>query len=468
MIVEERSMKKKLMIAVAALAVLTIALPAFAVEFKYGGYYHVRWQSNNHLTGSNDNPDFPFDSGNPDDNNNYADQRLRMYFDFIASENLQVVTKWEVDTLWGNSFDKFSTGGGVGADSINLEMKNVYVDFAVPYTPVRARLGVQGLAFLTGWIVDDDFSAAQFITKLEPVEIKAGYIGAQNNNVTDERENIDDLFLSVDYSHGPFSASLVGFYQFGHDAVPVAETNGGQLDFVDSRDNHLFDLGVALGFKQDWFDATINYVQNLGSYDHLSGRDDNIDYRGYMIEGIANFTFNPFTFSVGGFLTSGDTNPDDDTNNAFQYPRGRSHYWSEILGLGTLDQNISTSFIDPAKDTHTAQQLADVNKGGFSTSDGPSNLWTINAAAAWQALEKTKFTASYYYIGTQKAVLANFQNGDESSSIGHEIDFYVDQELFDGLALRLVGAYLFANEGYTVFSNDHDAYEAGAVLSWKF
>jgi hypothetical protein len=64
--------------------------------------------------------------------------------------------------------------------------------------------------------------------------------------------------------------------------------------------------------------------------------------------------------------------------------------------------------------------------------------------------------------------LANVVNGDDSSSIGHELDFYVDQQLFDGLTLRLVGAYLFANEGYTIFSGDDDAYEAGAVLSWKF
>jgi hypothetical protein len=457
-------MKKQLMIAVALLAALTIALPAFAVEFKYGGYYHVRWQSNDNLTGSN---------GDPDDNNNYMDQRLRLYFSFVASENLQLVTKWEVDTLWGNNFDKFSTGGGVGADSINLEMKNVYVDFAIPYTPVRANLGVQGLAFLTGWIVDDDFSAAQFSTKLDPVTIKGGYIAAQNNNVTDARENIDDLFLSVDYSHGPFSGSLVGFYQSGHDALAVARTRGGPLDFVDARDNNLFDLGLALGFKQDWFDAYINYVQNLGSYDQDAPRGEhNIDYRGYMIEAGANFTFNPFTFSVGGFLTSGDTNPNDDTNNGFQYPEGKSHYWSEILGLGSLDQTVGGSYLNPVRgvplDTGTAQQLDNANKGGFNAADFPTNLWTVNGAVAWQALEKTKFTASYYYIGTQKAVLANLDNGNESSSIGHEIDFYVDQDLFDGLSLRLVGAYLFTNAGYTIFSDDDNAYEAGAVLSWKF
>jgi hypothetical protein len=461
-------MKKRTMfVAVAVLVMVAVALPALAIEFKYGGYYHWRWITSDNLTGSN---------GRPDDNQNYFDQRLRMYFDFVGSENLQVVTKWEVDTLWGNSFDKFSTGGGVGADSINLEMKNVYIDFAVPYTPARAKLGVQGLAFLTGWIVDDDFSSANFTVKLDPVEIKVGYIAGANNDVTSTRDNIDDVFVSIDYSNGPFSGTLLGFYQDGHDAafeyltgnlgVPVS--NGGPLQFHPTHDNQLFDLGLALAYKQEWFDVFLNYVQNLGSYDDLTLGGRTIDYRGFMVEAGANFNFKPFTFMIGGFLTSGDTNPNDGTDHAFQYPEGRSHYWSEILGLGTLDQNISTSYLNPAKNTNTNQTLDAANKGGFSVADGPSNIWTISAGAAWQALEKTKLTLTYYYVGTEKEVLANVNNGKTSNSIGHEIDFYIDQDIMDKLTLRLVAAYLVADDAYTIFRHDDDAYKAGAVLSWKF
>ena len=468
-----KNMKRIIFVVVAVLATVALALPVLAVEFKYGGMYYVRWQSNQNLSGFN---------GHPSDDNNYMDQRLRMYFDFVGSENLQVVTKWEVDTLWGNSFDKFSTGGGVGADAINLEMKNVYIDFAIPYTPVRANLGVQGLTLLSGWIIDDDFSAANFSSKFGPVEIKAAYIAGQNNNVTSTRDNIDDVYLSIDYSNGPFSASLVGFYQDGHDAafeyytgnlgVPV--TNGGPLEFHPTQNNQLFDLGLALAYKQDWFDVFLNYVQNLGSYDDLVIKGRQVDYRGFMVEAGANFVLKSFTFTLGGFLASGDTDLNDGTNNAFQYPEGRSHYWSEILGLGTLDNNISGSYLNPVrttpKSTGTVQSINDfpANKGGYSVADGPSNIWTISAGVAWQALESTKLTATYYYVGTEKSVLANDRTGETSSSIGNEIDFYVDQEIMPKLKLRLVGAYLFANDAYTVSPHDENAYEAGAMLEWKF
>ena len=52
--------------------------------------------------------------------------------------------------------------------------------------------------------------------------------------------------------------------------------------------------------------------------------------------------------------------------------------------------------------------------------------------------------------------------------IGHEIDFYIDQDVVDGLKLRLVGAYLFAGDAYTYLPDDDNAWEAGARLQWSF
>jgi len=414
-----KEMKKRLMMLVAIVAVVAIALPAFALEFKYGGLYRLRWQSNNNVTDGD---------SSSDDNQNYMDQRLRMYFTFIASENLQVVTKWEVDTIWGNSFDKFSTGGGVGSDSINLEMKNAYVDFNIPYTPVRTTLGVQGISLMTGWMIDDDFSAAKFSAKFAPISVTMGYIAAQNNNVTDEGENIDDLFISVDYASGPFKASLVGMFQDGHNtdvstffnprmssgaigqgigAIPPGFGFGGSSVPTNAittgvvEDNMFFDLGMNFSYKIDWMSAYINFVKNFGSFDEfVFSNGDSVDYTGYMVDAGANFYYGPFTFNLGGFLASGDNlSGNDDSDGNFRYPRGASHYWSEILGLGTLDQSIGGSYLNPARATpatvKSGDQLGDRarrNPGdaGYMAADVPSNLWMINAGVAYQALEKNQ------------------------------------------------------------------------------
>ena len=509
-------MKKHLVMLVAILAIVAITVPAFAVEFKYGGMYRLRWQSNDNVVdGSNDF----------DDNQNYMDQRFRMYFSFVGSENLQVVTKWEVDTLWGNSFDKFSTGGGVGADSINLEMKNVYVDFNIPYTPVRSTLGVQTVTLMTGWVIDDDFSTAKFSAKFDPIRVTIGYIAGQNNDVTTTQENIDDVFISLDYAEGPWKASLVGLFQDGHNtdvstffnprmstgsigegsAVPLGGFTVGGVPVPTNaivtavggvplaNDNFLFDLGISLGYKIDWISAYVNFVKNFGSFDLLPTLTDrSVDYTGYMVEGKADIFCGPFTFSLGGFLASGDNfdpNNDDEDGN-FRYPRGASHYWSEIMGLGSLDQSVGGSYLNPVRrdaagvatplSTKTGDQLSDNFKNvpgnrGYMAADVPSNLWMVNAGIAYQALEKTKLTFNYYYIATQEKVLSGFgerRNGtffaETDNSIGHELNLYIDQGIVDGLNLRIVGAYLIANDAYTVNNKDDDAWEAGMVLQWAF
>jgi hypothetical protein len=447
-------MKKYLMMTLAVLVAVAVAMPAFAVEFKYGGLYRLRYQSKDNLKDGHDKEyalgDEERDNGLWDDNGNWIDQRLRMYFTFIASERLQVVTKWEADTLWGNETPGAGRhgGGDVGADATNLEMKNAYIDFMIPNTPTRAKLGVQGITLMEGWLVSDDFSAAVLTTPLDPVEVMLGYIAARNEDVFDEAENIDDWVLAVTYGQGPFSAAGIVFYQYGHD-------NAVSTSFADGvTNNHLVDLGVALGYKMDMVAAKLNFIKNFGSYDH---HGEDVDYEGWMINAGVDFFVQNFTLSLGGFYTSGDNDVTESDGN-FAHLAGRSYYWSEMMGLGTLDANVG--------EAGDYDRVAD--NGNYRAWDGPSNLWTITAGVAWQALETTKLTFNYYYIGTADSVVADEQTGETDDSIGHELNLYLDQDVVDGLKLRLVGAYLFADDAFTVNPDDDDAYELGAQLQWAF
>jgi len=446
-------MKKILVTIVVLLAAVTIALPASAFEVKYGGLFRVRSQNNNNITGSVAN-----------DKQNYIDQRLRVFMEFIASENLKVVTGWEMDTLWGGNTSKINTGH---RDTINVELKHAYADFMIPCTPLRAKVGLQPIAFMRGWIIDEDFTGANLSADFAPVTVAAGYIAEVNNNpgafAADRDANwtgrVDDWYLAATYAQGPFTAGLVGFYQYGHDAGELGGTSyNGIADAPLGTGDNLFDLGVNLGYKMDWMNLFVHYVQNLGSFDAV-GSGSSVDYRGFMVEGGANIFYGPFTFNLGGFIASGDDPENGDEYNGFAYPQGRSHYWSEIMGLGSLDASLGYGIQD---------RISAANNGGYQAGDGPSNLWTVTAGAAWQALDVTKLTFNYYYIGTHKSVLSDLDTLDDSNSIGHEFDIYVDQKVVDGLMLRLVAAYMIAENGYTVYSDDPNPWELGAVLSWSF
>ncbi len=466
-----KEMKRHLTMLVVLVASLALATPAIAaVEFKYGGQYRIRAISDYGMV-TTDNLD-----GTTDRNRNFIDTRLRLYFNFVASENLRLVTKFEVgDTVWGNpAAVGRGSGGGVGADGVNFETKNAYVEFGIPQTPIWASVGIQGIKLLDSWIIDDDFSAAVLRAKFDPIGVHLGYIGKQNLNVSDESANIDALFLSVDYNDhvgpGALHANVVGYWQYGHKTavsafpapspfVPTGQiTPAGPIPafpgIIDN--NNLFDLGFKLAYSMDWMSAYLTFVKNLGKIEIIG--DDDAKYQGWMIDAGMNFYHGPYTMNVGGFYTSGQAVDDDSSNiKQFTYPLGTYKYFSQIMGGGILDSPALIGHRDP-NGALTGQWT------GFGT---PSNLWTITVGGAWQALDATKVSASYWYWGASERV--ENRDGGTSRDIGHELNLILTQGIVDGLNLDLVGAVLFTGDAYSAEpSGNDDVYQVGARLLWNF
>ncbi len=553
-------MKKHLLVFVAVLLAVAIAMPAFAaVEFKYGGQWRNRVVNEDNVRDGTELNGYYGPGYNSDDNRFFLDQRLRLYFTFAASKNLKVVTKFEIgDVIWGDPNNAGvrtgpGSGGNVGADAVNLETKNAYVEFNIPNTPSTAILGIQTLMLLDSWIVDDDFSAAVLVTKLDPFKVTLGYVAGQNGftnssgsiglKYTQQNANVDSMFAAVDYAQGPFKASGIFFWQNGHNSTvsmdpatlntPVTSYTGTAGNFMNQAlidSNNLFDLGFNLTYKTDWLLAYVNFVKNLGSVDYkanlpviqnqaLTGWQSSSDYTGFMVDAGVTYFCGPYTFNIGGFYTSGpdlsndvryyapvpqgnsatainNTLPFPGTNskdiNWFTYPLATSKYFSEIIGGGVLGDDIyvtrgytnSSAFpYNGAGQIGSNSKMSTVFWRGYSF---PTNLWTITAGGSWQVAEKTKISASYWYFGTAESVPVAFKTlgGTElsmSSSIGHELDFYVDQGIVDGLTLTLVGAYLIADDAfcplpigasnaqsiYTASQADN-AYKLGARLQWNF
>jgi hypothetical protein len=449
-----------------------------------------------------------------------------MFIDFVSSENLKVVVKLEANTIWGAygspTARNIVGGGNVGADNNNLGVKNTYVDFNIPNTPLNAKVGVQGIALVDSWIVDSDFSAALFTANLKPFTVSLGYVSGQNFNTVSESENVDDFVAVVSYKEGPFTASLVGFYQYAHntpasifpqigalfddplqtnvEAAPFAYTNPwlgkvpAPFNGIQAFNNNLFDLGFQLGYKIDYLSAYLNFVKNFGSvklspgYPANTSNDlinnqtlssvfqDKVNYQGWMVDAGASYFCGPWTFNLGGFYTSGDKvdttqltvdnkvvgyfpYPNSGDIKSFVYPLSTSKYFSEIMGGGILD-NVAP------------------NGGYWRGYPNPFNVWTITAGGAWQALPQTKLSLSYWYFGTSNKVPARYNsvNGSwtTSSNLGSEIDFYITQNIVDKLNLDLVAAYMITGEAFRAQTADYNypgasnCYEFGARLQWAW
>jgi hypothetical protein len=514
-------MKKFLVMGIALFVAVAVAAPAMAakVDFSYGGVIRARAFSQSNFYGF----------GSDDDSVRF-DYRLRLYFTYTASENLKLVTKFEIgDVIWGGP----DTTGRVGADGKDVEVKNAYVDFNIPNDMLllNAKVGTQPFVFMDSWIVDDDFTGAYLNAKpSDGWKVGLGYIGAQNTDLFENEENIDDYFLHVDYNCAPFNAQFVFFFQNAHDTwasadpgtlntpvkgvIPNVRTfdvdnsfstadnffrsallidavrrapgyaiNPNTLlpDEVDitAGGNQLFDVGLQLKYKDDVWSAYLNAAMNFGSVDWISSFYDvngnllhsgvsSSDYEGWMIDAGGAYYCGPWTFNLGGFYTSG---PDDIKSQYTVNGRPSTDISWFTYPLATskyFSEIIGGGIFDNVAPAHE-----DLQWRGYGF---PTNLWTINVGAAWQVMPETKLALGYWYFSSSEEVLSsatfNRNTGlfrfDFDNSIGHEIDFNITQKVTDSLMLDLVAAYLVAGDAYSEDSDDDDAIELGARLQWSF
>ena len=116
---------------------------AKAVDFKIKGAFDVSFEASNVMP-----------RGIKGSDTFGAIERLRTQIDAIASENVSGSLLFTVGTgtmNWGKSGD----GASLGADSSkNLGVRHAYIDWLVPRTDIKVRMGMQPQllpGYVTGW-----------------------------------------------------------------------------------------------------------------------------------------------------------------------------------------------------------------------------------------------------------------------------------------------------------------------------
>jgi len=170
-------MRKFLAVAAVAALALAVAVPAMALDFKFGGEYRVRFYTGTNV-GFQDNPGTFAVPGD------FRGVQLRVRPRFDVSDDNQNITatlRLEIgDTEFGNGGGAHGvttgpgdggvnyltpggsrvgngSGGSIGNDGVNVETKWAYIDAAFPFgIPLRARAGLQAWYLPKGILVDDD------------------------------------------------------------------------------------------------------------------------------------------------------------------------------------------------------------------------------------------------------------------------------------------------------------------------
>lgn len=191
-------MKKIATLLLAAGLVFSAATGASAIDFKAKGQWIMSFDygQNGRFTGGNGMTGY---NGSEDEFN--AKQRVRLQLDAVASEALSGTAFFEIGAqTWG----KASEGGALGADGSNqVKVKNAYIDWLVPQTDLKVRMGIQGMAipsFTTGSnVFNDDVAGITAAYQFnENVGLTALWARPWNDNYTDSVGTRSNYMDNVD------------------------------------------------------------------------------------------------------------------------------------------------------------------------------------------------------------------------------------------------------------------------------
>lgn len=171
---------QKQMLTIAAAGALTAvtALPALAFENEFHGLFNFNTAFSNFNTGATG--DFKPNQATWGDNrkmNNYLEQRTRIFYTAKASDDLKLVTGFEMNTRFGNTSSTAGsgTGGRLDTDMINIVTKWAYLDFNVGKN-FNTKLGQMAYKdTIKGLFIDADVPAVMTTTKLGNYTLGLGF-----------------------------------------------------------------------------------------------------------------------------------------------------------------------------------------------------------------------------------------------------------------------------------------------------
>lgn len=167
---------------------LAAAQPSSAVEFRAKGVWLASFQYGQHGNFSGKGTGY-----DPSEDEFEARSRVRLQIDAVASENLSGQVYFEIGkSIWGKAGTSAQGGAALGADETIVKVKRAFIDWKVPHTDLKVRMGIQGLGLphmaLDGpTVFQSDVAAVTASCTFTPnVSVTAFWARPYNDNYTGE------------------------------------------------------------------------------------------------------------------------------------------------------------------------------------------------------------------------------------------------------------------------------------------
>lgn len=352
-----KKMKKLMTLILAAGLFFAGTVPsANAIEFKAQGEWLMGFGAGDaSLINKTRTGNGPKSKYNNDDKFS-AMQRVRLQLDAVASENLSGTVLFELlESTWGQA----ESGGALGADEKIVGVLNAYIDWAVPNTDLKVRMGLQPIEMpnVAGGssILNTDALAAVTLNYQFNENVGATLMWGRpyNDNYTGEGidnsknnylDNLDLIALSVPITFDGIEVTPwimygiigqnVGRPGMEEDAVDgwvageyagptdLFAFNGAAPDTLTRRHANTSAFWAGLPFKLSFWDPlnievdlNYGYVESIGRYDvtnHYNRVDKRADSRreGWLAKALIEYKMDWGTPGIFGWYASGDdSNP---------------------------------------------------------------------------------------------------------------------------------------------------------------
>lgn len=417
-------MKKQLIALSAVAMVAAAAVPALAFENEFHGMYKFMGYQSNFFNGTTFVPSDADKILSKDSHSGFmAEQRARLQYIAKASDNLKLVTHFELDARFGGKAEGYlgTTGndaGNLDADQLTLETKNVYLDFNCPITGTNVKAGIQPWAdsyqnvFLLA-----DMTGVYATKKVDLLAVSLGWFRVDDNTT---RNKIDPGGMTTDL-----------IIVDGKFAVNKDITVGASYYNVQN------DTGVAVASGGDVFELL-----------HMVGVNADLKFGPASIKPFFAYQFgdrnatDKISAFAGGVVTKTKVGPGA-VNASVVYLSGDDNNTGKNKDFKSI-ASANSQYFNPANMWLLVRNGQAVNSSANITGNDLSvgNRGFVGFFAGYEGTAgKVFYNANVGYAMTAE------ERGNEDGSLGTEINAQVGYKLYDNLSISASAAYAMLGKG---------------------
>jgi len=424
-------MKRNKLLVAAAAGALTVAaaVPAFALENEFHGAFTAFYDLSNYTASS----DFGFTNNMAGlqknaPTQNYFVQRARLGYTAKVSDQVKLNTKFELDyTYWGNSSyapnsnnggSARNSGGALGADSVNLETKNVFLE--LNYPTVNTKIGMMPYYdSFKGVLFDADMAGILFSKDYSNANVSAGFFRMFDNGSTLGRNTYDLISLDGKYTVSKdFKVGGAYYYITDNRASNADGQNAGTLI---AGDANVHSLGLNAEGK-------VGPVALSGfGMAQFGDRDDTHKAKGYALNLSAKAAVMGGTLRSDFLYVSGGKNAFYVPFTSFGGSEGGTFYDSEMIMLHR-DKNAKTL------DTAIIYNLNNFDQGVIMGTVGYDHPCTDKITSS--------INAGFAAVAKNNGSNAN----GKSDYLGTEVNLESNYKLTENVTLGVRGGYVFLGD----------------------